>query len=287
MMGVSSKTDKKHNTGQSKCQGSPGRRPWWAFSFGSPLSCIEGVKVHGSGTGAERLKRFKVQAKAASEWKAWRKAEDARLRRAVLFFIKCRDGLLVHLAMGQNIFEIICSESDYAQGMGFEFWKGKVHALQEKLRRDYGRGSAFAIAEHIQSVPPRYNRHILFCCNSVIETTRPGKVTDLQRYWESLDVYGSWLKVFDRTHRANNAWSIASYLAGYAGGKDKFQRATFSNNWLFAGAFKYGKAIKRVYGDYPGIPELVALHGMAKTEREKEMCFNLDLRILGGYEDGI
>jgi hypothetical protein len=184
-------------------------------------------------------------------------------RKARVFYVKCRDGILVAHGRGLVVRWFTLTESDYAIGMGFDYGVA-VDAFNHKLRRDYGRDVWFMWVEHLQGDKQRRNRHYLECGTEKLD------LDSLNEFW--LKVYGSYVS-FPKDRRTGkstmvigNASECASYLAEYVAGEG-FQRARFSYNWVFPGWFDYSRWVKRSHGRYPDVIELVKLSGISPAER--------------------
>jgi len=137
--------------------------------------------------------------------------------------------------------------------MGLDYdraWK----CFQRKFRRDYGRDTGMAYIEHVQDTG-RTDRHIVAWGEKRLN------LNDLNEYW--LKVYGSfvsWRKKHQGGMLIANAHEEAKYFSRYAR-HEGFQRAHFSDNWVFPAWHKYCKWARKTLGDYPSIQELAWLAG--------------------------
>jgi hypothetical protein len=183
-----------------------------------------------------------------------------RFRKARRFFVQCRDGILVAQKRGYMARTFVLTESDYAIGMGLDYGAA-VDKFNHKLRYDYGSDVGLVWVEHLQGAMVRHNRHIVEWGREKLD------MDDLNSYW--LKVYGSlvsWRKAHQGGMVVTSAESAAKYLSEYFAGEG-FVRAHFSSNWVFPRWFAYCKWCRKVYGEFPSIPELALLAGLSAVDR--------------------
>ena len=94
----------------------------------------------------------------------------------------------------------------------------------------------------------------------------------MSRYWEG--VYRSYLPVRRNVrYLITSSTGSARYICRYVSGEG-FQRAYFSQNWVFEGWWKYSKFQRKQGGAYPTVLELAELAGLGVYGRLKvpEFC---------------
>lgn len=188
-----------------------------------------------------------------SESQDFRSSICEQEHKAKVFYVRCREGILVARELGYPVRWLTLTESDYALGMGLDFGEA-FNKLNGKLRHDYGK-LGYCWVEHLQGDKERRNRHLIEWGQRKLS---PQVLDD---YWHR--IYGSkvtGLAVVD------NAEKVANYLASYVAGEG-FQRGRFSNNWIFPGSFEFSRWVKRNLGYYPEIKMLSKLSVMSLVER--------------------
>lgn len=176
-----------------------------------------------------------------------------REHKAKVFYVRLVEGILVAQELGYPVRWFTLTESDYALGMGLDFG-GAINKLNGKLRHDYG-VLGYAWVEHLQGDKERRNRHLIEWGKAKLNPQ------ELDDYW--LKIYGSKVTGLAAVKHAKKA---AHYLSQYVAGEG-FQRARFSNNWIFSGSFEFSRWVKRSLGYYPDIETLAKLSVMSPVER--------------------
>lgn len=182
--------------------------------------------------------------------------EWVRERKAARFFVKARVGILVGMAKGKRFRWWTLTESNESIEAGIDFshsWsmmRKWLARLDEKLE--------YCLVEHIQGDKTRRNWHVLTYGDNKLPAI------GMREYW--LDHFMSTITGLEEV---KNPFKSAAYLAGYLGRDDKFQKARFSQNWVFPYWWEFGRFYKREKGIYVPDDQLVQMSLMTFEERRK------------------
>ena len=181
-----------------------------------------------------------------------------------------RTGLLVAQAQNLELYWGTLTESDYAIGM-YDIgegvaWGTAMHNLSSKLRTDYGRECRYCWIDHIELIKGftdfyRHNRHFIYAGEYPLDTI------NLDDYWRNEKRYGSF---FSKLEPIRNAEGTASYLVSKYVAHEGFQRACFSQNWVFPQWFEFNKWFHAKTGNWMPISKLSNLSTMTQDERYLE-----------------
>ena len=192
-------------------------------------------------------------------------------RRAARFYVKARIGMLVGVAKGKRFRWWTLTESNESIEAGLSFshsWaklRKKLARIDDKLE--------FCIVEHVQGDRARRNWHVLTYGNNKLP------VDELREYWIE-----NYLSTITGLQEVKYPLRSIGYLAGYLGGDDKFQRARFSQDWVFPYWWEFGRFYRKETGLYVPDNELVRLSLIPFKERKAtNVWFDifLDVRRIG------
>jgi hypothetical protein len=200
--------------------------------------------------------------------------EWERERKAARFFVKARMGIMVGIAKGKRFRWWTLTESNESIEAGMNFshsWstmRKYIARLDEQLE--------WCLVEHIQGDKMRRNWHVLTYGDNKLP------VEDMREYWQT-----HFMSTVTGLAEVKNPFKSAAYLAGYLGRDDKFQKARFSQNWVFPYWWEFGKFYKKEKGIYVPDDELVRMSLInLKKRRETNFWFNIfvDVRKYGWEE---
>lgn len=197
--------------------------------------------------------------------------EWERERKAARFFVKARIGTLVGVAKGKRFRWWTLTESNESIEAGLSFSHNWAK-LRKKLAR-IDDMLEFCIVEHVQGDRARRNWHVL------TYGTNKLPVDELREYW-----IANFLSTITGLQEVKYPLRSIGYLAGYLGGDDKFQRARFSQDWVFPYWWEFGRFYKKETGLYVPDNELVRLALIPLEERRAtNVWFDifLDVRKIG------
>ena len=186
-----------------------------------------------------------------------------RERKAARFFVKARIGILVGIEKGKRFRWWTLTESNESIEAGMNFshsWSmmGKwLSRLDEQLE--------YCLVEHIQGDRKRRNWHVLTYGDNRLP------VNEMRNYWKS-----HFLSTVTGLQEVKYPLKSAAYLAGYLGRDDKFQKARFSQNWVFPYWWEFGRFYKKENGLYVPDEELVRL-ALVPFEKRKATDTQFDL----------
>ena len=193
-----------------------------------------------------------------------------RRKLANKIYVKIINGLLLGKQRGWEVWWGALTESEYAIGIqqtvgGLE-WGGAMHKLSSKMRTDYGRDAMYCWIDHTELVKGfndfyRHNRHFIYVGENPLDAI------NLDDYWRDTKHYGSF---FSKLEPIKNPAGTASYLVSKYVVHEGFQRACFSQNWVFPHWFEFSKWHQRQCGNYPSLELLSRLSAMSEVKRYLE-----------------
>lgn len=180
--------------------------------------------------------------------------------RSRIVYMKVKLGIEIGWELGLQARQFVLSESNEAIEDGLVFGKA-FHGFVKVLRYYNGQDTRYCWVEHLQGDKKRRNRHIIVIGDSKLN------LAFLSRYWEG--AYRSYLPVrrnarYLITSSSNSAKYICRYVSG-----EGFQRAYFSQNWVFQGWWDYSKFRRKQGGAYPTVSELAQLAALDVLGRIK------------------
>ena len=187
----------------------------------------------------------------------------AKERKSARFFVKARMGVLVGIAKGKRFRWLTLTESNESIEAGLNF--GHNWSMMRKWLARQDDNIEFCLVEHIQGDRMRRNWHVLTYGDNRLP------VNDLREYWQS-----HFLSTITGLAEVKSPFKSAKYLAGYLGGDEKFQKARFSQNWVFTHWWEFGRFYKKENGIYIPEDELVRL-ALIPTEQRRIASSEFDL----------